>query len=1314
MQHSTSVSGACIHAVAPTISQFTAPNTNLSDSVTITCESPEAKPDPSYLFIRRQKTGEILKNTSLTKTVSYTIDKVKETDAGEYECVGENKAGLRSGTVYFTVQIAPHTLILNGQNTYTISQMDNITFRCQSTGIPVPQIRWFWDGQVQKAGEQGNGTLTITSAKKSDTATYTCEGKNDAGVDMDTVVLQVRVPPDAPTNLTAKEKANISITLSWISGSENFSPINGYEVIYRQTGSSDWMIARNFNDGATTEQLVDGLIPLTDYDFRVRARNAIGEGEFSDMEKLITHPNAPSLGPTELSYSEVKAVSAKLTWKIVNESLLSSNEGSITYYEMAYSYNNQSNMEEKLQYTNGATPSGTLTGLLKGSTYKVVVYGRNSGLYRSPPSNEVSFTTSTTVPGRVTSLGTTKVTENSLNITWEEPTDTGGQNVHIDGYRVEYRAGASGDFTIFQQNQQETMALIEGLMPRQEYTVRVTARNVNGFGVHDEIKRTARTEAPPDAPTNLTAKEKTNISITLSWISGSENFSPINGYEVTYRQTGSSDWMIARNFRDGVATEQLVDGLIPLTDYDFRVRARNAIGEGELSDIEKLITHPNAPSLGPTELSYSEVKAVSAQLTWKIVNESLLSSNEGSITYYEMAYSYNNQSNMEEKSQYTNGATPSGTLTGLLKGSTYKVVVYGRNSGLYRSPPSNEVSFTTSTTVPGKVTSLGTTEVTGNSFNVTWEEPTDTGGQNVRIDGYRVEYRAGVSGAFTIFQENQQEKTVLIEGLMPRQEYTVRVTARNGKGFGDPDEIKRTTSTEVPPDAPTNLTAKEKTNISITLSWISGSENISPINGYEVIYRQTGSSDWMIARNFSDGATTEQLVDGLMPLTDYDFRVRARNAIGEGEFSDMEKLITHPNALSLGPTELSYSEVKAVSAQLTWKIVNENLLSSNEGNITYYEMAYSYNNQSNMEEKLQYANGATPSGTLTGLLKGAAYNVVVYARNSGPYRSPPSNEVLFTTSTTVPGKVTSLGTTKVTENSLNVTWEEPTDTGGQNVRIDGYRVEYRAGVSGAFTILQENQQETMALIERLMPRQEYTVRVTARNVNGFGVHDEIKRTTSTEAVTVTIGTTTETTVQVVWQIGNVTDFVTDITVHWGTKLSETLEKGIETYTIKQLNPKTSYTIRVVVSLLNGQEREATEEVETKALTAIVLRPPETLRVDKDALGTAICLTSSGAPPPPPVEWRVNNEVVSSTGSITVQDNVLTVTYSEELNEAIIVCKVNEITSNKVTVDIPVEGKNSGLSGGTIAAIAVGVILGISIMVIILLIVMLRRKQCEVV
>ena len=59
---------------------------------------------------------------------------------------------------------------------------------------------------------------------------------------------------------------------------------------------------------------------------------------------------------------------------------------------MAYSYNNQSNTE----YTNGAAPSGTLTGLLKGATYKVVVYARNSGPYRSPPSNKVSFTTDTT------------------------------------------------------------------------------------------------------------------------------------------------------------------------------------------------------------------------------------------------------------------------------------------------------------------------------------------------------------------------------------------------------------------------------------------------------------------------------------------------------------------------------------------------------------------------------------------------------------------------------------------------------------------------------------------------------------------------------------------------------------------------------------------------------------------------------------------------------------------------------------------------------------------------------------------------------
>ena len=59
-----------------------------------------------------------------------------------------------------------------------------------------------------------------------------------------------------------------------------------------------------------------------------------------------------------------------------------------------------------------------------------------------------------------------------------------------------------------------------------------------------------------------------------------------------------------------------------------------------------------------------------------------------------MVYSYNNQ----EKSQYTDGVATSGTLTGLLKGANYKVVVYARNSGPYQSPPSNKVSFTTDTT----------------------------------------------------------------------------------------------------------------------------------------------------------------------------------------------------------------------------------------------------------------------------------------------------------------------------------------------------------------------------------------------------------------------------------------------------------------------------------------------------------------------------------------------------------------------------------------------------------------------------------------
>ena len=89
-------------SVAPGISVFIAPNVNESDSVTITCGSPKAKPVPTYMAIFRNL--RILNNVSYQVNVSYTILGVKKSDAGEYRCEGMNKAGKGSRTKNLIVQ----------------------------------------------------------------------------------------------------------------------------------------------------------------------------------------------------------------------------------------------------------------------------------------------------------------------------------------------------------------------------------------------------------------------------------------------------------------------------------------------------------------------------------------------------------------------------------------------------------------------------------------------------------------------------------------------------------------------------------------------------------------------------------------------------------------------------------------------------------------------------------------------------------------------------------------------------------------------------------------------------------------------------------------------------------------------------------------------------------------------------------------------------------------------------------------------------------------------------------------------------------
>ena len=116
---------------------------NESDSVTITCGSPEAKPVPTYMAIFRNSILLISVNNQVI--VSYTIPRVEKSDVGEYMYEGGNKAGKGSRTGHLIVQCennsfslkclgthieiwldVPETTIVNGSGPIQIRQLQHL------------------------------------------------------------------------------------------------------------------------------------------------------------------------------------------------------------------------------------------------------------------------------------------------------------------------------------------------------------------------------------------------------------------------------------------------------------------------------------------------------------------------------------------------------------------------------------------------------------------------------------------------------------------------------------------------------------------------------------------------------------------------------------------------------------------------------------------------------------------------------------------------------------------------------------------------------------------------------------------------------------------------------------------------------------------------------------------------------------------------------------------------------------------------------------------------------------------------------------
>ncbi|XP_033947808.1 hemicentin-1 [Pseudochaenichthys georgianus] len=121
-------------------------------------------------------------------------------DAGAYQCLAKNEAGVAVGRTKLVLQVPPVLSVPRVEYTAVLGQP--VSLECVADGQPQPEVSWHKERRPMVDGAHihifANGTLAIISTQRSDAGLYTCTAKNLAGRASHDMRLIIQVPPMIP------------------------------------------------------------------------------------------------------------------------------------------------------------------------------------------------------------------------------------------------------------------------------------------------------------------------------------------------------------------------------------------------------------------------------------------------------------------------------------------------------------------------------------------------------------------------------------------------------------------------------------------------------------------------------------------------------------------------------------------------------------------------------------------------------------------------------------------------------------------------------------------------------------------------------------------------------------------------------------------------------------------------------------------------------------------------------------------------------------------------------------------------------------
>ncbi|XP_061410290.1 myomesin-2-like [Lethenteron reissneri] len=577
------------------------------------------------------------------------------------------------GSVWLPIHIPPLLPLPYTKVDITIFDKFDVSFGQEGEGVTLsckvllhpnlkrfqPEMQWWRDearvvdsqwAQTYWSGEKA--TLSLPHLHKDDEGLYTlrvvsrgCSQQHSSYLFVRDGKAEVAGAPAAALDVECQESNRNYVLLSWKPPSaEGGSHVVGYYIERCEVGTKNWVKCNDAPVRFTRHPVVTGLTEGKSYQYRVRAVNKAGMGAPSRPTEPIPavdpadlgEPAAPTAGEITVQQGEPKgaAVPAPPMDVVVVEA--SRNYAVIAWKPPSQGSEGLKYFVERLvggtdswQRLNAEVPARSprfaVFDLADGKSYSFRVLASNAGGVSEPSRPTGPINGGTTVaqpssPGRILASRNSKT---SVAVSWEASKHSQG----LIGYYIESSLVGSDRWVPCNNKPVKyTRFVVHGLETGQKYAFRVRAVNTAGFSDFSQESDAVTVLPPivsPSPPHGITLLNSQKDGMVLGWkeptfLGGAS----VTHYYVDYCEVvagEAGEWNEAKTQSMGERVCK-ISGLEDSKEYQFRIRAENLAGVGDVSKPSSafLFKEWNFPEPGPPfDVVFTEVRAKSIVVLWK-------------------------------------------------------------------------------------------------------------------------------------------------------------------------------------------------------------------------------------------------------------------------------------------------------------------------------------------------------------------------------------------------------------------------------------------------------------------------------------------------------------------------------------------------------------------------------------------------------------------------------------------------------------------------------------------------------------------------